>query len=172
MAQRPNIPDARLVLDVMLRAGFIRQVAAGIYTYLPLGWRVGCYGIGVSRLLSAIVEQNHDPNGIIWPISVAPFHVNLIHVSIKDQAQIDIADQLYHRLRNASVDVLLDDRDERPGVKFKDSDLIGIPIRITIGKRAGEGFVEFKERGSMEQNAMSVEAALSMSLELVKKIIV
>jgi prolyl-tRNA synthetase len=129
---------------------------------------MGCYGIGVSRVLSAVVEQNNDLNGIIWPISIAPFHVHIILVSIKDQEQMRLADQLYSRLCKAGIEVLLDDRDERPGVKFKDSDLVGIPIRVIVGKHANEGIVEFKERSSMEQKVMSNEDAFLQILKIVK----
>lgn len=129
---------------------------------------MGCYGIGVSRVLSAVVEQNNDQNGIIWPMSIAPFHVHIIPVSSKDPEQMRLADQLYSRLCHAGIEVLLDDRDERPGVKFKDSDLIGIPIRIIVGKQANEGFVEFKQRNIMEQKVMSNEDAIIRIVEIVK----
>jgi prolyl-tRNA synthetase len=129
---------------------------------------MGCYGIGVSRVLSAVVEQYNDPNGIIWPISIAPFHVHIIPFSVKDPEQMRLADQLYSRLCKARIEVLLDDRDERPGVKFKDSDLIGIPIRIIVGKHANEGIVEFKERVSMELKVMSHEDAYLQILKIVK----
>ncbi|WP_127585130.1 proline--tRNA ligase [Paenibacillus koleovorans] len=122
---------------------------------------MGCYGIGVSRLLSAIVEQHHDPNGIAWPAAVAPFQVHLIQVSLKDEQQTALAESLYRQLREAGIDVLLDDRDERPGVKFKDADLIGIPIRVTVGKHAAEGLVEVKTRfGSADAVVMTVDELL------------
>lgn len=126
---------------------------------------MGCYGIGVSRVLSAIVEQCSDENGIIWPMSVAPFHVHLIPVSAKDEAQVKVAEDLYNRLRENGVEVLLDDRDERPGVKFKDSDLIGIPVRVTVGKGAVEGRVEYKERKHNEQHDITVEEAFARIME-------
>lgn len=122
----------------------------------------------MSRVLSAVVEQNNDQNGIIWPMSIAPFHVHIIPVSSKDPEQMRLADQLYSRLCYAGIEVLLDDRDERPGVKFKDSDLIGIPIRIIVGKQANEGFVEFKQRNSMKQKVMSNEDAIIRIVEIVK----
>lgn len=121
---------------------------------------MGCYGIGISRILSAIVEQNHDENGIVWPAALSPYQVHLVQVSMKDEEQSKLAEQLYKRLTAAGVEVLFDDRDERPGVKFKDSDLIGIPIRITIGKKAQEGLVEFKPR-TEEQMTITVEEAVS-----------
>ncbi|SFS67798.1 proline--tRNA ligase [Paenibacillus sp. BC26] len=108
---------------------------------------MGCYGIGISRLLSAIIEQHHDENGMIWPSAVAPYDVHLIPVSTQDSLQMDVAEHLYAHLQAAGIDVLLDDRDERLGVKLKDSDLIGIPIRIVVGKGVADGQVEWKLRG-------------------------
>ncbi|MGG3684199.1 proline--tRNA ligase [Aeribacillus composti] len=118
---------------------------------------MGCYGIGVSRLLSAVVEQFHDENGIIWPNKLAPFEVHLIPVNMKNEEQVKVAEQIYHDLQAEGYEVLYDDRAERPGVKFADSDLIGIPVRITIGKRAGEGIVEVKERKSGNSIEVSVD---------------
>ncbi|HFG8977467.1 TPA: proline--tRNA ligase [Staphylococcus argenteus] len=106
---------------------------------------MGCYGIGISRTLSAIVEQNHDDNGIIWPKSVSPFELHLISINPKKDDQRELADQLYAKF-NDKFDVLYDDRQERAGVKFNDADLIGLPLRIVVGKRASEGIVEVKER--------------------------
>ena len=112
---------------------------------------MGCYGIGVTRTMASIIEQYHDENGIIWPLSVAPYHVSVIPVNIKDEAQMKIANKLYDELRKIGVDAILDDRNERPGVKFKDSELIGIPMRVTVGKKITDGEVEFKLRdGEME----------------------
>lgn len=112
---------------------------------------MGCYGIGVTRTMASIIEQHHDENGIIWPLSVAPYHVSVIPVNIKDEAQMKIANKLYDELRKIGVDSILDDRNERPGVKFKDSELIGIPMRVTVGKKITDGEVEFKLRdGEME----------------------
>ena len=112
---------------------------------------MGCYGIGVTRTMASIIEQHHDENGIIWPLSVAPYHVSVIPVNIKDEAQMKIANKLYDKLRKIGVDAILDDRNERPGVKFKDSELIGIPMRVTVGKKITDGEVEFKLRdGEME----------------------
>ena len=103
----------------------------------------GCYGIGVSRTVAAIIEQHHDEDGICWPVSVAPFSVIVVPVSYKDEAQRNAADQVYYELENAGIEVILDDRDERPGVKFKDADLIGYPLRVTIGpKHLADGNVE------------------------------
>jgi len=109
---------------------------------------MGCYGIGVTRTMASIIEQHHDENGIIWPLAVAPYHVSVIPVNIKDEEQVRVANELYNNLISMGVEVLLDDRNERAGVKFKDSELMGIPMRITVGKKIGEGEVEFKLRDS------------------------
>jgi prolyl-tRNA synthetase len=109
---------------------------------------MGCYGIGVTRTMASIIEQHHDENGIIWPLSVAPYHVSVIPVNVKDEEQIRIANELYEKLISMGVEALLDDRNERAGVKFKDSELMGIPMRLTIGKRISDGEVEFKLRDS------------------------
>ncbi|MHA8111219.1 proline--tRNA ligase [Lactobacillaceae bacterium Melli_B4] len=111
---------------------------------------MGSYGIGVSRLLSAISEQQADDNGLVWPISVAPFDIHVIPVNAKKDEQMELANLIETDLNAAGYDVLVDDRKERPGVKFADSDLIGIPIRITIGKKASEGIVEIKIRKTGE----------------------
>ena len=128
---------------------------------------MGCYGIGVTRTLSAIVEQHHDENGIIWPMSVAPYHVIITLVKPGDETQEAVAEEIYSRLSDAGVEVLLDDRDERPGVKFKDADLLGIPVRITVGKRAPEGVVEYKLRREAEKQEMSVSEAVAAAIEIV-----
>ncbi len=111
---------------------------------------MGCYGIGVSRTVAAIVEQNHDENGMIWPTSVAPFDIHLVTINVKDQDQHELGEQLYKSLKQQRFDVLFDDRPERAGVKFKDSDLIGLPIRVAVGKKASEGIVEVKVRKTGE----------------------
>lgn len=111
---------------------------------------MGSYGIGVSRTVAAIIEEHHDDDGIIWPLSVAPFHVHLVPVNVKQDEQRNLAEALYTELQEEGLDVLYDDRQERPGVKFKDSDLLGLPIRITVGKKAGENIVELKYRKSGE----------------------
>ncbi|GEL06693.1 proline--tRNA ligase [Salisediminibacterium halotolerans] len=111
---------------------------------------MGSYGIGVSRTVAAIIEQHHDEDGIIWPSSVAPFDVHVIPVNTKQEEQKHLAEELYSELNRSGWDVLLDDRQERPGVKFKDADLFGMPLRITVGKRAAEGYVEVKVRRTGE----------------------
>ncbi|CAJ1227551.1 proline--tRNA ligase [Levilactobacillus zymae] len=111
---------------------------------------MGCYGIGVSRLLSAVAEQNADEHGLVWPRNIAPYDIHLIPVNLKKAEQADLTAELEQQLTAAGYRVLTDDRKERPGVKFADSDLIGIPARITVGKKAGEGIVEIKIRKTGE----------------------
>ena len=130
---------------------------------------MGCYGIGISRTFQAIIDmpQNHDDNGIIWPMSVAPYHVIITQVKPDDEAQDKVAERIYNELAGAGVEVLWDDRDERPGVKFKDADLIGIPVRITVGKRASEGIVEYKLRRDADRSEKTVEEAISDAVAIV-----
>lgn len=111
---------------------------------------MGCYGIGVSRLLSAIVEQHCDEHGMIWPKEIAPFDIHVVPINMKKAEQAKLAQELTATLEVAGYSVLVDDRNERPGVKFADSDLIGLPVRITVGKKASEGIVEIKLRQSGE----------------------
>ena len=121
---------------------------------------MGCYGIGVSRTLAAAVEQSHDENGIIWPMPLAPFTVQIVPTKMKDDAVRQAAENLYEELCNRNVEVLLDDRDERPGVKFKDADLMGTPLRVTIGPRGLEkGIVEVRARAGGETEEIALEAA-------------
>ena len=128
---------------------------------------MGCYGVGVSRTLAAVVEQHHDDKGIIWPMSVAPYHAIITIVNTSDQAQVDLAEEIYQKLLGAGVEVLLDDRKERPGVKFNDADLLGFPIRITIGKKAGDRIVEFKLRSQEKSVDMNAAAAVEDAVILV-----
>jgi prolyl-tRNA synthetase len=112
---------------------------------------MGCYGIGVTRTMSAAIEQGHDADGIRWPITIAPFHVLVSPLQMKDAAVVSAAEQLYRELGARGVEVLLDDRDERPGIKFKDADLLGIPLRVTIGQKGlAEGKVEVKRRAEKQ----------------------
>ncbi|MDV2685464.1 proline--tRNA ligase [Alkalihalophilus lindianensis] len=111
---------------------------------------MGCYGVGVSRTVAAIIEQHHDENGIVWPVSVAPYDLHLLTLNSKNAEQSELSEELYTQLKQAGFDVLYDDRPERAGVKFKDSDLIGLPIRVSVGKRAAEGMVEVKIRKTGE----------------------
>jgi prolyl-tRNA synthetase len=130
---------------------------------------MGCYGIGVSRTLSAIVEQNNDDNGIIWPKAVTPFDLHLITLNPKKDEQRELGDQLYVSLKN-SFDVLYDDRKERAGVKFNDADLIGLPVRVVIGKNAAEGIVEVKRRDTGESEDVHVDDLLDYAKALYEKV--
>ena len=132
---------------------------------------MGCYGIGISRTFQAIIDmpQNHDDNGIIWPMSVAPYHVIITQVKPGDEAQDEVAGRIYEELTGAGVEVLWDDRDERPGVKFKDADLIGIPVRITVGKLAAEGVVEYKLRRDQDKTEKTVDEAIADAIAIVNK---
>ncbi|CAM3736723.1 proline--tRNA ligase [Mesobacillus thioparans] len=114
---------------------------------------MGCYGIGVSRTMAAVAEQFNDENGLVWPTNISPFDVHLIAINMKDSAQAELAEELYSSLQQAGMEILMDDRQERPGVKFADSDLIGLPVRVTVGKKASEGIVEVKIRknGEMQE---------------------
>lgn len=130
---------------------------------------MGCYGIGVSRTLSAIVEQNNDENGIIWPKSVTPFEVHLITINPKKEDQRELGDELYKSLQ-ASFEVLYDDRKERAGVKFNDADLIGLPVRVVVGKRAAEGIVEVKRRDNGESEEVSAADLVNYVKDLYEQI--
>ena len=129
---------------------------------------MGCYGIGVTRTLAAVVEQHHDDNGIIWPVAVAPYHVIITLVKPEDETQKALAEKIHDALEEAGVEVLLDDRDERPGVKFKDADLLGIPVRITVGKRAPEGIVEYKLRREDQKREITADEAVKAAVDLIE----
>ena len=122
---------------------------------------MGSYGIGVGRTMAAVVEQNYDENGIIWPTNIAPFTCAVVLISSKDEDQVRISNELYDTLQKANVDVLLDDRDERPGVKFKDMELIGIPYRITVGRGVKEGKLEWTDRYTGEKTEIAIEDVYS-----------
>ena len=128
---------------------------------------MGCYGIGVTRTLAAVVEQHHDDNGIIWPMAVAPYHVIITLMKPDDEVQAALADRIYDELTSAGIEVILDDRDERPGVKFKDADLLGIPLRITVGRGAADGMVEYKMRRDADRTDMTVEDAIASAIRVV-----
>ncbi|WP_216922363.1 proline--tRNA ligase [Synechococcus sp. CCAP 1479/9] len=128
---------------------------------------MGCYGIGVSRLAQAAVEQNHDAEGIRWPVAIAPYTVIIVIASSQDPVQVALAEELYGRLQGARIDVLLDDRPERAGVKFKDADLIGIPWRLVVGRGAGERTVELVDRsGGTGKRDLTADAALEELVQL------
>jgi prolyl-tRNA synthetase len=127
---------------------------------------MGCYGIGVTRTVAAVIEQNHDENGIVWPANVAPFDIHLIAINAKDETQMQLANTLYQTLKSERYDVLFDDRPERAGVKFKDSDLIGLPIRIGVGKKAAENIVEVKLRKTGEMFEVETDKLQTFIKEL------
>lgn len=126
---------------------------------------MGCYGIGVSRTLAAVIEQNNDDNGIIWPVSIAPYHVHVIPINVKVDEQRLASEELTAKLTAANIEVLYDDRTERAGVKFKDADLIGLPLRITISDKVNEGLVEVRVRRTGE----AVEVRVEQLIEYVKE---
>jgi prolyl-tRNA synthetase len=154
----PRAPGAKLVTGRGIEVGHIFKLgtkysdAMGFSVLGPDQSRqsviMGCYGIGVSRTMQACVEMAHDDDGIVWPAAIAPYHVHLVPMKVEPGSDVmRTAEQVARELSRAGLDVLIDDRDERPGVKFKDADLIGCPVRITIGEKAmAEGAVEFKAR--------------------------
>jgi prolyl-tRNA synthetase len=132
---------------------------------------MGSYGIGPARIAAAAVEQRHDPDGIVWPWAIAPFHVHLVPVAVKDAAQMAAAEEIYRDLRAAGFDVLMDDREERAGVKFKDADLIGIPIRVTVGNAlAKEGVVELRQRSTRTDRRVPKDQVVGAVQEIAKTI--
>lgn len=130
---------------------------------------MGCYGVGISRTVSAIVEQNNDEKGIIWPISSCPYEAIVTIVNVKDEEQNKLAEEIYQKLLAEKVEVLLDDRAERAGVKFNDRDLIGIPLRITVGKLASEGKVEYSTRLEMENEEIDASEAINKVVTYIKE---
>ncbi|MGN1269503.1 MAG: proline--tRNA ligase [Clostridia bacterium] len=121
---------------------------------------MGCYGIGVERIVAAVVEQNNDEKGIIWPMSIAPYKVGIVLIDPKDEKQLEVANNLYNTLNSMGIDTMLDDRKERPGVKFNDMDLIGTPVRITVGKKVNENQVELKRRTENESVNISIDEVI------------
>jgi prolyl-tRNA synthetase len=156
-----------LMMDVVIEVGNIFKLGTK-YTK-PLNATVldeagqerliimGSYGIGPARIAAAAVEQHADERGIVWPKAIAPFDIHLVQVQPKDQLQSDVADSLYRALKLEGWDVLWDDREERPGVKFADAELIGCPIRVTVGKKAGSGVVEVEPRGDGAREEVAVD---------------
>jgi prolyl-tRNA synthetase len=167
-------PDQRLEANRGIEVGHIFQLGRKYSTAMDAcftsesGERqpfwMGCYGIGVSRLAQAAVEQHHDANGIRWPLAIAPFEVLVVPANSSDAHQASLAEHLYSELQNAGVDVLLDDRPERAGVKFKDGDLLGIPWRIVVGRAAAEGRVELVDRQGAEPETVGADALLGLLL--------
>ncbi len=129
---------------------------------------MGSYGIGLNRTMQAIIEQSHDDDGIIWPDSVAPYNAIVVAVSAANEAQMALAEQIYEQLKAAGIETMLDDRDERAGVKFKDADLLGIPHRVNVGRRAAEGVVEYKQRREKAAEELSVDEAVQRIVKAVK----
>ena len=129
---------------------------------------MGCYGIGPGRILASLIEQRNDENGLILPMNIAPYHIALVQIDMKNEEQTKIANELYDKLTAEGIEVIFDDRDERPGVKFKDMDLIGIPARITIGKKIADNMVEFKERANGNQEDISLDEVVEKVVKYVK----
>jgi len=130
---------------------------------------MGCYGIGIGRTAAASIEQNHDKNGIIWPVPLAPFHVHIVPVNVNDKATMDAAEGVYKDLIDAGLEALMDDRDERAGIKFNDADLIGIPIRLTIGSKAlKENSVELKMRNVADVSLIKIDDISKKVLEIIR----
>ena len=131
---------------------------------------MGCYGIGVTRTMASIIEQNHDDFGIKWPLNVAPYHVVVVPVNFKNELMVEEATKIYNELKSSKVEVVLDDRDAQPGVKFKDWELIGIPYIIIVGKKAPEGICELKNRATLEKEELPFGEAIKKVLEAVRNI--
>lgn len=131
---------------------------------------MGCYGIGISRTAAAAVEAHYDEKGIKWPLAIAPYHAIVIPVSVKDELQMKVAKDIYETLKKHGVEAVIDDRDERPGVKFKDADLIGFPYRITVGKTITDGLVEFKVRATEEMSNIKPEEAAEIVVTAVNNL--
>ncbi len=131
---------------------------------------MGCYGIGLNRIMAAAIEASHDDGGIIWPISIAPFSVLIVALDVRDENVMAVAQDLHDTLSESGLDVLLDDRNERPGFKFKDADLIGVPIRVTVGKRGlADGIVEVKQRRNEQVNKVAPDQAAKAVRDLVEQ---
>ena len=132
---------------------------------------MGCYGIGVTRTMAASIEQSHDKDGIIWPVPLAPYHAIIVPISVKDEAQMELATKIYQALNKAGIETVLDDRNERPGVKFKDADLIGYPLKITVGpKTINENILEVKPRRTGETVLVSMETYIHDITSILQKL--
>ncbi len=130
---------------------------------------MGCYGVGVTRTLAAVIEQHHDENGIIWPMAIAPYQVIITLVNPDDEKQSKMAEEIYKNLMQNGIEVMLDDRKERPGVKFKDADLLGIPVRITVGRGAETGLVEYKLRRDADKIEIEKNEAIEKAIKIVNE---
>ena len=129
---------------------------------------MGCYGIGPGRILASLIEQSNDENGLILPMNIAPYQIALVQIDMKNEEQTKIANDIYDKLTAAGIEVIFDDREERPGVKFKDMELIGIPARITVGKKIADNLVEFKERKNGNQEEISIDEIVEKITKYVK----
>ncbi|MFM7322841.1 MAG: His/Gly/Thr/Pro-type tRNA ligase C-terminal domain-containing protein, partial [Armatimonadota bacterium] len=146
-------------------AGFTDESGASV----PL--LMGCYGIGMSRTLAAVIESSHDADGIVWPASIAPFEVVVIVAAAQDEAQRTAGEALYSALRARGIDAAYDDRDERPGVKFKDADLVGYPVRVVVGKGLAQGEVEVRlRRDPASTRAIPVDDAPEAIADMVARL--
>lgn len=129
--------------------------------------QMGCYGIGIGRIIASVIEQNHDEKGIIWPMNIAPYKVAIVLIDKKNETQNAVAEKLYADLTASGIDTILDDRDERVGVKFNDMELIGIPIRITVGKKVNDGEIELKLRDESDNNVYKIEEVFVKVKEII-----
>jgi len=134
---------------------------------------MGCYGVGITRSLAAVIEQYNDENGILWPMSVAPIEVAVLPLSVADDVVFPVADKIWNALAEAGVEVVIDDRDERAGVKFADADLIGYPIQVVVGQKGvANGIVEVKSRATGERVEIGIEEAAAKVAEMVEAALV
>ncbi len=171
--------DSKLIMDRGIEVGNIFQLGTKYSDaigakYLDENGKenpfvMGSYGIGVSRSLAAIVEKFHDEDGIVWPLNTAPYEVIITVININNEEQMNLGEKIYEELKSEGIEVLIDDRKERAGVKFKDRDLIGIPIRITVGKRAGESIVEYSIRGEEGREEVGEKELKSLIDQAFKK---
>jgi prolyl-tRNA synthetase len=130
---------------------------------------MGCYGWGISRSIAGVVEQLHDENGILWPISLAPYHIIITLINPKNEEQSEAAETIYNLLKEKGEEVLLDDRENSPGSKFKDADLIGIPIRVTVGRGVKKSKVELKLRNDTQKREIDISDGFEELLKEIKK---
>jgi len=147
----------------VFKLGTIYSEAIGVYYLDESGERkpcvMGCYGIGVERMLAAVIEANHDDNGITWPAEVSPYDVHIVALNLDQPAVIEALGQLEQRLAEERLSLLIDDREDSAGIKFKDADLLGMPVRITVSPRALEkGGVELRDRRSGETRVVALDA--------------
>ncbi|MBT6253656.1 hypothetical protein HOI83_00250 [Candidatus Uhrbacteria bacterium] len=166
----PNCKDGKISVDKAIEVGNIFPLKTKFTTAFNFKLQgkdgkmteiiMGCYGIGPSRVMGSIVEVHHDENGIKWPESVAPFKVHIVPVKWADEVQQKLAVEIYGKLEEAGIEVLMDDRDKGPGEKFKDADLLGMPYRVTVGRGAADGVVELRPRATGEIEELSVDDLL------------